>query len=518
MEPAKFKAGQNLFSRTYTTSSSETDASLRNGSQSDSQPDTDNSSWTSNDEPEHSDAGEHSDACKASILRQPIDWRPARTAQECPATLHTTFLPEIYLDRSQLGVVATRVDLQVGDGLRRLSALPTIHNDMTRIALSVDRQTVKAVEELLAPGKPRTCSPQEPPDKTGAQDALNIYQMTQGLDLENTQPQRATGLLEIPGSSYAPSETSTVKRKVKQFDDGLCEQGCTTQPDEDEISVQNLEPSVDHEGRQGMQLLPRGTGQGALDRTSNPPRVESFSELNLDLLVGVGTWDADDARVSNNKKIHLAKVEVGLCAASARTKTTPSDYKNQPPESLIFTSAAEIRERKVEDVTPREALGSTHTRLLEQLRCLDLGIDNKHQGAYDKADADTAFVMSNSPIFGTEFETTARTLYNTAGNSRGAYGNYEQEAMEGESQSFGHQSSGANLYPGSSFGELSASPGSSGWNFNPGDDSVVNVAVNSPQDSSLEQSRTLDCPFRKRNPKGNNCMPARGFKDAAKLK
>jgi hypothetical protein len=287
-----------------------------------------------------------------------------------------------------------------------------------------------------------------------------------------------------------------------------------SRPDEDEISVLNLESSPDREACQEMQPLPRGTGPDALDRVPNTSRVESFAKLDQSLLAGVGTrWDADDAPAGNDEKVQQPKVEAGPSAASTNIVAAPGDHKEQAPESPILTSAVQIREWKVEDVALRETLGSPYAGLLEKWRGLNLGIDGERQGASDGEGADAGYLMTNSSILGTEFETTPRLLYNTAGNDGGAYITCGQEALEGDFPSFGDQSSSTNLY-------LYDSQGSSGRYSNPFGNSVENAAVGSPTDDSPSgQSRTFDCPFRKWNPKGNNCITqALGFKDPARVK
>lgn len=519
MESANFEVCQFPLPRTYTTSFSETDASPRIDSPSDSQSDTDNSSWTSDGEPERSDA------LGPSILCQSLNRGPVHTGGRRPATLNTALSPNTYLDHSQVGLGDTRLHLEASNELEQRSGLRAIHNDVFYIASSLDQLTGEPIEKHLAPGTLGTWSPQEIPDKIGAQGALGINHVTPGLDPGKIQRERPTGLLDIPNRFYSPSETSTVKRSANQpMDDGRTsinpfEQDRISRPDEDEISVLNLESSPDLELCQEMRPLPRGAGQDALDRVSNTLRVESFARLDQSLLAGIGTrWDAEDAPAGNDKKLQQPKVESGPSTARTIIVTAPGDHKEQAPESLVLTSAVQIRECEVEDVSPRENLGSPYVGLLEKWRGLNLGADCEGQGASDGEDADAGYLMSNSPIFGTEFETTPRLLYNTTGDSGRAYITYGQEAVEGDFQSFGDQFSSANLYLHNSFGELDASQGSSGWYSNPSGNSVENAVVgSSTDDPSSGQSRTLDCPFRKRNPKGNNCIK-QGFKNATKLK
>lgn len=448
-----------------------------------------------------------------------------RTGGHDPAALNTPLYLDTYPNYSPVGLVDTRPHLDASDGLQQRPGLHTIHNDISHIASSLDRHTGKPIEKHLTPGQPGTRSPQKPPDEIGVQDTLGIYHVTSGLDLENIQRERFTGPFNVPDRSYSLSETSTVKRSAnKPIDDSRTsidpfEQDRTSRPDEDEISEPNLESTPDREAYQEMQPLPRGTGQGALDWVPNTSRVKSFAKLDQSLLAGLGTrWDEDNAPAGNDEKVQQPKVEPGPSAASTNIVVVPGDHKEQAPESPILTSAVQITDRKVEDVAPREILRSPYAGLVEKLTGLNLGANGERQGASDRKYTDAGYLMSNSLILGTEFESTPRLLYKAAGDDGRTYVPCGQEAPEGDFQSFGDQSSSANFYSYGSFEDLDNSQGYSGSYLGFFGNSVENAAAGPPTDDPpSRQSRTLDCPFRKRNPKGNNCI-THGFKDAEKLK
>jgi len=518
MASAKFEAGQHPLPRSYTTSSSETDASRHIDSPSDSQSDTDNSSCTSDSEPELSDAS------GPSILCQSLNHGPLCTGAPHPASPNITVSPKTYVDHSQVGFGDTSLHIDAGNELEQRPGLRTIHNDVFYTTSSSDQLTGEPIENHLAPRTPGTWSLQETPDKIGAQGALGIDHVTPRLGPGKFQRKRSTNFLNIPNRSYSPSEASTVKRCAKKsMDDGTI----SINPFEkdhilcldDEISVLSLESSPNLEVCQEVQPLPRGAGQDALDRAPNTSRVESFPRLDQSLLAGIGMrWEAEDASAGNDKKFQQPKVEFEPSTPTSIVVTAPGDHKEQAPEIVVPTPAVQIRDCEVEDASPQENLGSPYEGLLEKWRGLNLGSECEGQGASDAEDADARYLMSNSPIYGTEFGTTARLSHNTTGGSTRAYDTSGQEPVEGDFQSFGNQFSRANLYQHNGFAESHASRGPLSWCPNPSGNSPENAVVGSSiDDPSLGRSRTLDCPFRKRNPRGNNCIK-QGFKNAAKLK
>ena len=516
MSSAEFEAGQPpLPPRTNTTSSIETDTSRRIDSLSESQSDTDASSNTSDSEVERSGP------LGPSILRPSLDQRPVCTRGPS-ASQNITVSPNTCLDHSQVGLGDNHLQIDLGDELEQRSGPYTIYNDVLLIAPSSDQLTGKPIENYLSPGTPRTWSLQETPDKI----ALDINHVTPRLSPGKIQRERSTNFLDIPNRLYSPSETSTIKRCAKRpMDDGRMpinpfEQDRTSPPDEDEISVLNLESSTDLEVFQEMQPLPRGAGQDTLDQVLNTSRVESYPKLDQSLF-GIGAWGAGGALADSDKKSQQPKVESGPSTPTAIVVTAPGDHKEQAPGILVPTSDEQIRECEGEDVSPQENLGSPCIGLIEKWEGLNLGSKHEGQGTSDGKDANAGYVMNNLPIFGTWFDievgTAPRLSYSTTEGSATAYITCGQEPVEGH-QPFGDQFPSANLYQNNGFGELDASRGPSGWYSNPSGNNLENAVFGSSIDnSSSGRPLTLDCPFRKRNPMGNNCI-RQGFEGAAKLR